>query len=143
MHVRMHIRRGGTAVTDIADFVLPDAQAAYDARGVHIQEVGVDQLSYPVGVLERNGDHQRTIADVELVASLSAAIRGTHMSRFIEVLEEFHHSISLSSVGAMANSIRDRLGAESARVVMRFPLFFVREAPVSGETARLRVDCRF
>jgi GTP cyclohydrolase IB len=142
MHVRMYVRRGGTRLTDISDLVLPDVQAAYDDRGVDIQEVGVDQLSYPIHVLERDGGHQRTIAEVELVASLSADVRGTHMSRFVEVLEECHDNVSLNGAAAMAGAIRDRLGAHSARVVMRFPLFFVREAPVSRETARMRVDCR-
>jgi GTP cyclohydrolase IB len=129
-------------LTDIADLVLPDIQAAHDDRGVHIQEVGVDRLSYPIDVLERDGGCQRTIAEVELVASLSADVRGTHMSRFVEVLEECHDNVSLNGAAAMAGVIRDRLGAHSARVVMRFPLFFVREAPVSLETARMRVDCR-
>jgi GTP cyclohydrolase IB len=138
----MHVHRGGTSVTDIADVVLPDVQAAYDDRGVHIQEVGVDQLSYPIDVLARDGGRQRTIAEVELVASLSADVRGTHMSRFVEVLDEFHDDISLNGAAAMAGAIRDRLAAHSARVAMRFPLFFVREAPVSRETARMRVDCR-
>jgi GTP cyclohydrolase I len=129
-------------LTDTAHIVLPDVQAAYDDRGVHIQEVGVDQLSYPIDVLERDGSRQRTVADVELVASLAADVRGTHMSRFVEVLEDFHDRVSPTGVASMADAIRDRLEAESARVVMRFPLFFVREAPVSRETARMRVDCR-
>src|SRR5436305_1932367 len=134
----MFVRRGGPAVTDIADAVLPDVQAAYDDRGVHIQEVGVDRLSYPIDVLERDGGSQLTIAEFELVASLSGDVRGTHMSRFVEVLEEFHDSVSLNGAAAMAAAIRDRLGAHQARVGMRFPLFFVREAPISRERARMR-----
>src|SRR6201989_2117454 len=106
MHVRMLVRRGGTRLTDTAHVVLPDVQAAYDDRGVHIQEVGVAQLSYPIDVLERDGTRQRTVADVELVASLAADVRGTHMSRFVEVLEEFHDQISPTGVAAMADATR-------------------------------------
>jgi len=74
--------------------------------------------------------------------ALSADVRGTHMSRFVEVLEEFHERISAGEVASMADELRARLSARTARVSLRFPLFFARQAPVSGEVARMRVDAQ-
>lgn len=128
-------------MTETAQVALPDVQAAYDGRGIELEEVGIDRIAYPIAVLEPDGSQQRTVAEAELVVALAADVRGTHMSRFVEVLEEFHDRISAGGVAAMADELRDRLSARTARVGLKFPLFFAREAPVTGEVARMRVDC--
>lgn len=129
--------------TQIPVKILADVQAESDSRGVAIDEVGVDRVSYPIGVLRTDGSAQTTVAEVELVASLPAECRGTHMSRFVEVLEEFHDDVDPASVVEMARVLRSRVESTRARVVLRFPLFLSREAPVTGEAARMRFDCRY
>jgi GTP cyclohydrolase IB len=126
----------------ISDAALPDLQSTGDTRGVAIHEVGVDRLVYPIDVLERCGRSQRTVAEIELLASLSADIRGTHMSRFLEVLEAFDEQVTPGAVIELADCIRARLGASRSRISFRFPLFVLREAPVSGQPSQLRLECR-
>jgi MptA/FolE2 family GTP cyclohydrolase len=123
--------------------ILAAVQAEPDARGVEIDEVGIDQVSYPIDVLRPDGSTQPTVADVELVAGLRADRRGAHMSRFVEVLEVFHADIDAASVVEMARALRSRAESHRAKVVFRFPLFIAREAPITGETALMRFDCRY
>lgn len=128
---------------ELADSLLADVQAQFDARGVAIDEVGIDQVCYPITVSRPDGTNQQTVAEVEAVTALGANERGTHMSRFMEVLEEFHNEISATSVLDVARELRARTGSQSAKVGFRFPLFVLREAPVTGGVARLRFDCRY
>lgn len=123
--------------------ILADVQAGPESRGVEIDEVGIDQVSYPIGVVRPDGSRQQTVAEVELVASLAADQRGTHMSRFVEVLEAFYADVDAASVVEMSRALRSRVASDRARVVLRFPLFIAREAPVTGEAARMRFDCRY
>jgi MptA/FolE2 family GTP cyclohydrolase len=121
---------------------LSDVQADYDSRAVPIDEVGVDRVAYPLGVLMADGTTQQTVSEAELVAALRSEVRGTHMSRFIEVLEAFHDRVDARTTLKMAKELCRRLDAASSRVALRFPLFVAREAPVSKELARMRFDCR-
>lgn len=123
--------------------ILADVQAEPDSRGVTIDEVGVDRVSYPISVRRTDGSTQPTVAEVELVADLPAECRGTHMSRFVEVLEELHEDLDPAAVLGMARVLRARVESTRARAVLRFPLFVTREAPVTGARARLRFDCRY
>jgi GTP cyclohydrolase I len=123
--------------------VLADVQATADPRGIEIDEVGIDQVSYPIAVLRPDGSKQPTVAEVELVALLPAELRGTHMSRFVEVLEDFHADVDAPFVLEMAKALRSRVDSDRAKVVFRFPLFITREAPITREAARMRFDCRY
>jgi GTP cyclohydrolase FolE2 len=120
---------------------LPDVQAQFDARGIALNEVGIDGLSYPIDVCERHGTKRATVAEAELVASLDADVRGTHMSRFVEALHGHREDVTPRTPLVLARELRQRLGAHSAAARLRFPLFVERSAPVSGETALMRFDC--
>jgi GTP cyclohydrolase I len=122
---------------------LPDVQAQVDGREVALDEVGISGLSYPVCVLGPNGDSQNTVAEVEMTASLAAAVRGTHMSRFVEVLHDARERVTPATAVGMAQQLRQCLDAGKAQVRLSFPLFVEREAPVSGKHSMLRLDCRF
>lgn len=124
-----------------AAMTLPDAQAQFDARGIEIDEVGVGGLSYPISVVELAGTKQSSVAEAELVASLDADVRGTHMSRFVEELHAHRDSITAATPLVVARELRSRLGARRAAVQLRFPLFVDRKAPVTGATALMSYGC--
>jgi GTP cyclohydrolase I len=110
---------------------LEDVQTLPDEREVQIDQVGVSDLRYPILVVDRTGFSQRTISTVEMDVDLNADVRGTHMSRFVEVLDAHAGEISVATVPKVAVAIRDRLDSECARVAFRFPYFLERSAPIS------------
>ena len=120
---------------------LPDVQEQADTRDVALDEVGIAGLSYPIQVVGPDGAVQSTVAEVDMTVSLAPATRGTHMSRFVEVLHEARHRVSPGTALEMAALLRQRLSADQAQVSMRFPLFIEREAPVSAKRSMLRLDC--
>lgn len=109
---------------------LPDVQREPDNRRVAIDRVGVSNVRHPV-VVRDAGTAQHTIATLTLTVDLPHHERGTHMSRFLQVLNEYGE---LSPEGALsiAEHLRARLGAETAQLSATFPYFLRREAPVSG-----------
>ena len=125
----------------LVDKTLPDVQGSRDERGVVLDDVGISGLHYPVTVACGDGSTQQTICEAQLTVALAAHARGTHMSRFVEVLHERHAAISPGGVLAMAREFTDRLDAHEATVELRFPLFVPREAPITGHVALLGIDC--
>jgi GTP cyclohydrolase I len=120
---------------------LADVQAGGDDRGVHIDQVGVGGLRYPISVLRRDGRPQETVCEAELTVALSADVRGTHMSRFVEALHERRGGLTPRGVLDLTREIALRLDADAADVRLAFPLFVERAAPVTGEEALLGIDC--
>jgi GTP cyclohydrolase I len=121
--------------------VLADVQADGDTRGVALNDVGVSGLRYPASIELLDGTSQQTICEAQLTVSLAAEVRGTHMSRLVEALHERHRALSPAAVLAIAQELAARLDAEEAEVDLAFPLFISREAPVTGQTALLGIDC--
>lgn len=114
---------------------LEDVQSQCDDRGIEIDKVGICDLRMPVQVLARSGSSQSTVAEVEMTVDLAPDVKGTHMSRFVEVFHTSTSTLSPQTVGKLAEQIRARL--DSARAVIRidFPYFIAREAPVTGLAA--------
>ena len=114
---------------------LEDVQSQRDGRGIEIDEVGICDLRMPVQVLARSGSSHSTVAEVEMTVDLAPDVKGTHMSRFVEVFHTSTSTLSPQTVGKLAEQIRARL--DSARAVIRidFPYFITREAPVTGLAA--------
>jgi GTP cyclohydrolase IB len=125
-----------------AEQALADVQTNGDTRGVALDDVGISDLRYPASVVLADGTRQHTICEAQLAVSLAADVRGTHMSRFVELLHDSHHAVSPAGVLVMAEQLATRLDAAEASVDLAFPLFVAREAPVSGQTALLGIDCR-
>lgn len=125
-----------------ATAAIPDVQAGSDDRGVGIDEVGIDGLSYPVEVVGRDGASQRTVAVARMTVALGADRRGVHMSRFVELLDEHAGKISAGGFGLLVEAVRQRLDSRRALVGLTFPYFLRREAPASGAASMNRYDCR-
>lgn len=118
---------------------LPDVQANGDDRGVALDAVGVSGVTFPVKVLAGDGSEQPTIAEAQLTVALAADVKGTHMSRFVEETATLG-PITPATVFALCESLRARLKSTSSQVLIRFPLFLQRPAPVTGLTAPHRYD---
>ncbi len=122
---------------------LEDVQNHGDDRQVAIDQVGVCDLRYPIMVLDRRLEKQQTIACLSLSVSLPHHFKGTHMSRFIEVLERHRGEVTVRTVPAILTELRTRLDAEQAQVTVDFPYFLERTAPVSGAKSLMEYDCSF
>jgi GTP cyclohydrolase IB len=119
---------------------IDDVQNRPDDRNVAIDEVGIDELTYPVTVLGRDGAPQQTVAQVAMTVSLSPHLRGVHMSRFVEVLHASSGAVSPSKIRQMASDVQRRLEAEFAHVELRFPFFLERTAPASSLHSLMQYD---
>lgn len=110
---------------------LADVQSRPDDRALAIDWVGVKGLKYPITVLDRAQGKQQTVGSVTMLVRLPQERKGTHMSRFVEILGEHHTEITLASVQSMLAEMQRRLGSERARIEVRFPYFITKEAPVT------------
>jgi GTP cyclohydrolase I len=122
--------------------LLADVQAQSDDRELMIDWVGVKGLSYPITVLDRVNETQQTVGSINMFVQLPAEMKGTHMSRFVEILERHRREITFRSVLAMLREMRERLDTDRARVEVSFPYFVTKTAPVSGAPGLVGYDCR-
>ena len=111
---------------------IPDIQSATDDRRMAIQRVGVKSLRYPLSVRTADGGSQPTVAVIDADVALPAEKKGTHMSRFVEILEGVDAPLDHDGLVALARTMLRRLQADAGRLEFRFPLFVRKSAPVSG-----------
>lgn len=122
---------------------LADVQNRQDLRGIAIDRVGVRDLRYPIIVMDRAQGQQHTVAQISLSVSLPHHFKGTHMSRFLEVMNEHRGEVTVASLPALLRDLRERLVAEAAQIKVQFPYFMERAAPVTAATGMMDYDCRF
>ncbi len=123
--------------------VLEDIQSHRDHRQIAIDKVGVKDIVYPITVLDKTRGEQHTVANVDMFVGLPHHFKGTHMSRFVEVLNEYRHGIAVHNFRDILEKIRERLDAVSAHMEMHFPYFMEKSAPVSRESSILSYPCAF
>jgi GTP cyclohydrolase I len=120
-----------------AKFVRPvvteieDVQGRADTRRLPINRVGIKDIRHPVRVKDRSAGEQHTIANFNMYVSLPHNFKGTHMSRFVEILHG-EREISVESFRAMLEKMTERLEADTGHIEMSFPFFVMKKAPVSG-----------
>lgn len=122
---------------------LVDIQRSADERGIDIDHVGVCDLRYPITVLDRANGKQQVAATFSLSVSLPRQFKGTHMSRFIEVLVDHDGEVTMRTLPSMLKDLKTRLDAVTARVEVSFPYFVERTAPVTGLKAPMDYECFF
>jgi GTP cyclohydrolase I len=120
-----------------------DIQNDHDDRNTAIDRVGVCGLRYPIIVLDRQNDRQPTTASISMSVSLPHYFKGTHMSRFVEILNAHRGEITMRTVPSVLSELKSRLEAESAHVTITFPYFVERVAPVSGARGLMDYECTF
>ena len=122
---------------------LRDVQKSRDFRKLAINKVGVKDISYPITVMDKNNAFQHTVARVNMYVDLPHHFKGTHMSRFVEILNAHRKDMALDKMEATLQKIKERLGASSAHLEMEFPYFIEKRAPVSGARSLMEYTCRF
>ncbi len=120
-----------------------DVQSRPDERGIELDRVGVTDLLYPIVVLDRARERQSTNARFTMSVSLPHHFKGTHMSRFVEVLNEHRGEFTMHTMPRMLDALCARLEATSARIEAQFHYFVERAAPVSGARGLMDYDCSF
>ncbi|MFP4362855.1 MAG: GTP cyclohydrolase FolE2 [Spirochaetia bacterium] len=122
---------------------MKDVQSQSDTRKIPLQKVGVKGVKYPLTVLDKKYGTQRTVARVDLFADLPHHFKGSHMSRFIAVFNQYHTDLTMKRFLAMLESIRESLEAETAFAKVEFPYFMEKKAPVSGLVSMNEYQCSY
>ncbi|VAW82254.1 GTP cyclohydrolase I type 2 [hydrothermal vent metagenome] len=112
--------------------VIEDVQNSPDVRHIAIDKVGIKDIRHPVRIKDRSDGEQSTIANFNMYVNLPHNFKGTHMSRFVEILNCHEREITTQSFKEMLGEMTERLEAESGHVEMNFPYFINKTAPVSG-----------
>jgi GTP cyclohydrolase IB len=121
---------------------MKDIQGLPDCRRINIKKVGVKNISYPITVLDKSRTFQRTVATVNMYVNLPHHFKGTHMSRFIEILNRFHGQIDLKSFHRILEEMKTRLQAEAAHMEIEFPYFLKRSPETTSAVGIGEYQCR-
>jgi GTP cyclohydrolase I len=130
-------------MNDFPTHIIPDVQSSADNRHLAINKVGIKSIRHPIKVAEKNGGVQHTIATFNMYVYLPHNFKGTHMSRFVEILHNHEHEISVESFKEMQYEMVKRLDANEGYIEMSFPYFITKSAPVSGVKSVLDYEITF
>ncbi len=122
---------------------MKDVQNERDDRNLPIDKVGIKNLRYPIRVLDRKNGSQHTVATINMYVDLPERYKGTHMSRFVEMLHLFRPEVSLKGITELLERMKEHLNAASAHIEVAFPYFIKKHAPVSQAPGMMDYDCRF
>ena len=131
-----------TTVPDVVTNI-PDIQSSQDTRRLPINKAGIKDIRHPVRILDRGGSEQHTVARFSMYVDLPQHFKGTHMSRFVEILNNHEREITVDSFKDMLNEMIERLEAASGHIEMSFPYFVNKSAPVSGVQSLMDYEVSF
>ncbi len=118
-----------------------DIQNQPDFRKIPIDKVGIKGLKYPVKVLDKTTGLQSTVAQISMYVDLPHHCKGTHMSRFVEILHLFRTKVSLESITNILEDMKKILGAQSSHIEITFPYFIEKQAPQTGSKGLMDYTC--
>ncbi|MBW2486698.1 MAG: GTP cyclohydrolase I FolE2, partial [Deltaproteobacteria bacterium] len=121
---------------------MKDTQNQRDYRNIPIDKVGIKNLRYPITVGDRREGTQHTVATINMYVDLPHEYKGTHMSRFVEMLHLLQPEISLKKFSEILNNMKKHLNAASAHIEVTFPYFIEKRAPVSTSPGLMDYTCR-
>ena len=122
---------------------IADVQGSADSRRIAIDKVGIKDIRHPVRVRDRNQGEQHTVATFNMYVYLPHNFKGTHMSRFVQILNSHEREISVGSFKEMLSEMAERLESEAGHIEMRFPYFVNKRAPVTRVQSLLDYDVTF
>lgn len=125
------------------DFPVDDVQSTPDTRHIAIDRVGIKAIRHPIKVADKNGGVQHTVAVFNMYVNLTHNFKGTHMSRFVEILNNQEREISVESFESILRTMIKKLGTDSGHIEMAFPYFINKSAPVSGVKSLLDYEVTF
>jgi GTP cyclohydrolase I len=120
-----------------------DVQNDVDFRNVSLRKVGVSDIVYPIRVMDKSNVFQYTVSRINMFVDLPREFRGTHMSRFLEVLNKHRSNMSLVTLENILDDIKSALNAKTAHIEVRFPYFIIKNAPVSRIESFMNYECAF
>ena len=119
---------------------IADVQSSQDTRNIAIDKVGIKDIRHPVRIADRHGKEQHTVATFNMYVELPHHFKGTHMSRFVDILNSHEREISIDSFQDMLKEMRERLEAKTGYIEMNFPFFINKTAPASGVQSLMDYD---
>ena len=122
---------------------MKDIQNERDYRNIPIDKVGIKNLQYPITVLDRRNRFQHTVATINMYVDLPHEYKGTHMSRFVEMLHLFRPEVSLKNISVILGEMKKHLDAASAQIEVTFPYFIEKKSPVSNSPGLMDYSCSF
>ncbi|NCC29593.1 MAG: GTP cyclohydrolase I FolE2 [Gammaproteobacteria bacterium] len=122
---------------------IADVQGSADSRRIAIDKVGIKDIRHPVRVSDRSGTEQHTVANFNMYVYLPHDFKGTHMSRFVQILNNHEREIGVASFKEMLTEMSQRLESEAGHIEMRFPFFVNKKAPVTGVESLLDYEVTF
>jgi GTP cyclohydrolase I len=122
---------------------MKDIQSERDTRNIPINKVGVKKVKYPITIFDKVKKFQQTVASINMYVNLPHEDKGTHMSRFIEILHEIRHKVSTQTLSAILNQMKEQLKAQSAQIELIFPYFIEKKAPISRAVGLMDYNCSF
>ncbi len=137
--MKAHVKKAGQS--EVA--TIADVQNEPDTRHLAIDKVGIKDIRHPVRVKDRSQGEQHTIAHFNMYVELPHNFKGTHMSRFVEILNSHDPEISVESFKDMLTEMSERLEANTGHIEMSFPYFINKSAPVSGVQSLLDYQVTF
>jgi GTP cyclohydrolase I len=120
-----------------------DVQNLADDRNINIKKVGIKGVKYPIIVLDRANGVQHVNATINMYVNLPHHFKGTHMSRFVEILNEYRGRINIKTFREILEQVKEKLDAESAHMEIEFPYFIEKSAPASGAKSLMEYVCLF
>ena len=130
-------------MNDPRAFLIPDVQSSTDTRQLAIDRVGIKGIRHPARVRDKGGGVQHTVALFNMCVHLPHEFKGTHMSRFVEILSSHEREISVESFETILREMVQRLEAESGHIEMSFPYFVTKAAPISGVESLMDYEVTF
>ena len=121
---------------------MKDIQNQRDHRNIPIDRVGIKNLRYPITVRDRRDGYQHTVASINMYVALPHKYKGTHMSRFVEMLHLIQPEVSLEKFSAILDQMKTHLNAPSAHIEMTFPYFIEKKAPISSSAGLMDYTCK-
>ncbi len=125
------------------DMPIADVQSAPDTRHIAIDRVGIKAIRHPVKVADKDGGVQHTVAVFNMYVNLPHNFKGTHMSRFVEILNDNEREISVESFENILQTMMRKLETSSGHIEMTFPYFVDKSAPISGVKSLLDYEVTF
>lgn len=126
---------------------LPDIQSTGDHRQIAINKVGVTGVRYPISLRTpghgAGNEFLHTVATINMFVSLAHDQKGTHMSRFLEVLNEYHQELCSDTLADVCKRMKEKLRAKDAYLELSFPYWIDKKAPVTGQIGKLDFDVTF
>ena len=112
--------------------LLPDTQNTKDIRNIVINQVGIKDILHPINFVNRDSESHPTIANFTMTVRLPENVKGTHMSRFIEILNDGECSFGIDTFMNLVQTVADKLDSSDAQIIVDFPFFRNKKAPSSG-----------